>query len=95
MLKKSGLDVELKDNKIVLPTNKGKELYPDTTRVVHEGRHVRPFDLIDKLVKLNENSTNYTKEKLRTEIVRIINEERELLHKGLKQLNKNARDKLW
>jgi hypothetical protein len=94
LFQKASFDIDDQVNRMLLPTKKGAEIYQKSKHTIHEGRHVRPFDLIYKLEKLNRNSTNYTKEKLYTEIVRIINEERELLNKGLKQLNKNARDKL-
>ena len=79
-------------NKILLPTKKGAELYK-TKASIHEGRHLGKVtreleDKMNEVVKEGELK-NFTQKKYRSELMKIIKEEKKLLETGRRALNKN------
>ena len=78
-------------NKKFLPTVKGEELYE--TGMIHQGAHLKSVRdyLKERMTEVLEEGKlkGYTQEQYRKELINIINEERELLEKGIRALNKN------
>jgi hypothetical protein len=79
----------------LLPTKKGAELYEESKRTIHEGKHnekalVELKQKMDKVMEDSENM-NWSQEKYRQAISKIIIEERKLLESGERALNKNYR----
>ena len=79
-----------RENKILLPTKKGKELYPETTKAIHDGRHSeeslkRVTDKLDLLYdRMKED--NLSSEELKEKVLNVIKEERAGLENGSNSL---------
>jgi A nuclease family of the HNH/ENDO VII superfamily with conserved AHH len=95
LIKEAEFDIDDLENRILLPTKKGAEIYEESKRTIHEGKHdgyARDYlkEKMDKVMKDSENM-NWSQEKYRQEISKIIIEERKLLESGERALNKNYR----
>jgi len=79
-------------NKKFLPTVKGEELHR-TGMTIHQGAHLKSVreHLEKRMTKVLEEGKlkGYTQEQYQEKLMNLINEERELLEKGIRALNKN------
>ena len=95
MWEASGLTPNQSFNLMLLPTKKGS-LVSTTKRSIHEGRHL--VSVNTNLLKQMENSYqkgrvhDWSQDRYKTELQKIISTERRKLKSGVRALNKNKRD---
>ncbi|PCI36115.1 MAG: hypothetical protein COB50_05115 [Thiotrichales bacterium] len=95
--KLSGMSVDARINIMLLPTKEGA-LWFATYRSIHDGGHTKEVTMrlkikIDKLEEVGQ-ARNFTQEQYQKELKKIIMDERYLLRKGKRNLNKHTRESI-